>query len=627
MVDNTKKNILEYYCIIIVGGIIMNDSSREKRLPSEEMKWTKYYNKEYNVKDIPNKSIYQYAYENNKDNMNKIAFDVRSSQDNFGAGIKLTYQNVFDRINDCAKASKIMGINNKDLVPIILPNVPEARILMYSNSILGSRTYQISPLSAVNNLRHIIDENKVKNLFIVSPLYDQFRKALQSSSIENIVLLNGSEFLPDNVEELKELKKVLSSGDKRIIKDNNKIIPWDEYLKSCNLIKDAIKPFYEENHVTAIIGTSGTTGTPKGVCLTDKELNAAALSYKNIDAFPGNMMDALIPSIGYGLVMLHYQMIDSKYVYLIPELLIDKFPDALYKLKPDNYPGGPVHYINLNNSIYNKNNTIPERKVYLSGGATLDIDVEKGLNKVGIGYSEEGKFNPNIVVRPGYALTEHLACAINIIGGYKFGSVGVPLPYTKIGIFKPNTDEELGYFEEGEVCVSGPATMECYLNNVEETNKIIKIHKDGRRWVHTQDIGFLDTDGHLFFVERIKDIFMRTGFNVHPRKISEFINSINYVKNSAVIGFEHPEEQEVPVAFIELNNSLDKYSNLEVLERDIYKECVENLEATSVPYKIVFVDEIPINRGGKIDKKLIKEKSNIDFTKEKNIKKVLIIKK
>lgn len=607
----------------------MNDSSnnRIKGLPSEEMRWTKYYNKEFNERDIPNKSIYEYAYENNIDNMDNIAFDIRSSQDNFSAGIKLTYQNVFDRINDCAKASKIMGINNNDLVPLILPNVPEARILMYSNSILGSRTYQISPLSPVNNLIRIIDENQIKNLFIASPLYDQFSKALHSSSIDNVVLLNGSEFLPDNVEELKELKKMLVSGDKRIIKDNNKIIPWEEYLKSSNLIKEDIKPFYKENHVTAIIGTSGTTGTPKGVCLTDKELNAAALSYKNLDVFPGNMMDALIPSIGYGLVMLHYQMIDSKYVYLIPELLIDKFPDALYKLKPDNYPGGPVHYINLNNSIYNKNNTIPERKVYLSGGATLDIDVEKGLNKVDKGYSEEGKFNPNIVVRPGYALTEHLACAINIMGGYKFGSVGVPLPYTKIGIFKPNTDEELGYFEEGEVCVSGPATMECYLNNEEETNKIIKIHKDGRRWVHTQDIGYLDTNGHLFFVERIKDIFMRTGFNVHPSKIAEFINSIDYVKNSAVVGFEHPEEQEVPVAFIELKNSLDSYTDLEILERDIYKECIENLEATSVPYKIVFIDEIPINRGGKIDKKLLKEKSNIDFTKSKDTSKVLIMKK
>ena len=324
-------------------------------------------------------------------------------------------------------------------------------------------------------------------------------------------------------------------------------------------------------------------------------------------------MDALIPSIGYGLVMLHYQMIDGKYVYLIPELLLDNFPDALYKIKPDNYPGGPVHYINLNASEYKKNNQIPKRKVYLSGGATLDTNIEKELNGVDKGYSENGKFNENIVVRPGYALTEHLACAINIIGGYKFGSVGVPLPYTKIGIFKPNTDEELGYYEKGEVCVSGPATMNEYLNNEKETNKVIKIHRDGKRWVHTQDIGYLDEDGQLFFVERIKDIFMRTGFNVHPNKIAEFINSFPFVKNSAVVGFKHPKEQEVPVAFIELDDKIKDAEDLDIFKCEVMQKCIENLEATSVPYEVVFVDSIPLNSGGKVDRKRIIETSNIDF--------------
>ena len=602
----------------------MNDnfSNGIKRLPSEEMIWTKYYGKGFDEGDLPNMSIYEYALKNNKNNMDGVALDVRSSNDDFSNGIKITYQNLFDSIKKCSKASKVLGIGCDNIVPVILPNVPEARTIMYANNILGSATYQISPLSPVNNLSRIIDENKIRNLFITSQLYDQFSKALKNVNLENVVLLNGSEFLPDNIEQLKELKKMLKADDSRIIKDNGKIIPWSEYIKASFLVKEDIKPYYKDNHIAAIIGTSGTTGTPKGVCLTDKQLNAAALSYKNIDVFPGNMMDALIPSIGYGLVMLHYQMIDGKYVYLIPELLLDKFPYALHKIKPDNYPGGPVHYINLNNSIYNMNNTIPKRKVYLSGGATLDIDVERGLNKVDKGYCENGVFNENIVVRPGYALTEHLACAINVLGGYKFGSVGIPLPYTKLGIFKPDTDEELDYFEEGEVCVTGPATMECYLNNEDETNKIIKVHKDGRRWVHTQDIGYLDNDGHLFFVERIKDIFMRTGFNVHPTKIAEFINSIDYVKNSAVIGFEHPEEQVVPVAFIELKNKLGDV-DLELLNRDIYTKCIENLEATSVPYRIVFVNEIPINRGGKIDKKRIKEEANIDFTKNRECGKVL----
>lgn len=586
--------------------------------PSEEMAWTKRYIniKDIDIKDIEGKSIYQVIYDFNKDNMDKIAIDVRSSQDNFESGIKLTYGNLFDRIKSQAKSSKVLGIKKDEIVPLILPNVPEARTLMYANNILGALTYQVSPMAPVNSLIRIIKENRIKNIFINSMLYHQFEKALKNSMLENIILLNGSEFMPDDIDSLKSLKEQLLNKDMPIFKSNSKVIPWHEYAKSANSIKEEIIPYYEDNHIASIIGTSGTTGTPKGVTLTDRQLNAAALSYKKIDVFPGNMMDALIPSIGYGLVMMHYQMMDGKYVYLIPELLIDKFPDALYKLRPDNYPGGPVHYINLNASEYKKNNTIPKGKVYLSGGATLDIELERQLNGVDKGYSEDGKFNDNIVVRPGYALTEHLACAINTIGGYKFGSVGMPLPYTKIGIFKPNTDCELGYYEQGEVCVTGPATMQGYLNNEEETNKVIKIHSDGLRWVHTQDIGYMDQDGQLFFVERIKDIFMRTGFNVHPNKIAEFLNSIEFVENSAVVGFDHKEQQTVPIAFIKLKKQIDNMDTLELLRRDIEYKCVENLEATSVPYKIIFVDDIPINSGGKIDKKKIKELSNIDLLKE-----------
>ena len=586
----------------------------EIKKPSEEMVWTKHYNVELDEeKDIPDKSIFEFALESNKDNMDKIALDVRTSKDNFSNGITLSYQNMFDRIISQSKSSKMLGIKQDEIVPLILPNVPEARTLMYSNNILGALTYQISPLSPVNSLSRIIRENKVKNVFVNSALYPQFEKALKDTSLENIVLLNGSEFLSDDIDSLKKIKEELLKNDMPIYKSNSKVIPWKEYEKASNFISEDIVPFYKENHIAAIIGTSGTTGTPKGVCLTDRQLNAAALSYKKINAFPGNMMDALIPSIGYGLVMLHYQMIDGKYVYLIPELLLDNFPDALYKIKPDNYPGGPVHYINLNASEYKKNNQIPKRKVYLSGGATLDTNIEKELNGVDKGYSENGKFNENIVVRPGYALTEHLACAINIIGGYKFGSVGVPLPYTRIGIFKPNTDEELGYYEKGEVCVSGPATMNEYLNNEKETNKVIKIHRDGKRWVHTQDIGYLDEDGQLFFVERIKDIFMRTGFNVHPNKIAEFINSFPFVKNSAVVGFKHPKEQEVPVAFIELDDKIKDAEDLDIFKCEVMQKCIENLEATSVPYEVVFVDSIPLNSGGKVDRKRIIETSNIDF--------------
>jgi len=306
-------------------------------------------------------------------------------------------------------------------------------------------------------------------------------------------------------------------------------------------------------------------------------------------------------------------------VYLVPELLTTNISKALCATKADVFAGGPVHYININASEEFKNGQMPKRNIYLSGGASLPSDIESKLNGVGAGYSED-EVNNDIIVRQGYALSE--TCGLGTIakrGAYTFGSVGIPMLYNTIGIFKPGTDEELGYNENGEICVSGPSVMQGYLNNPEETAKVLMEHSDGKIWVHTKDIGYMNEDGKVFHVDRIKNIFMRTGFNVHPTQIAEFIDTIPYVKNSAVIGFEHPEEQNVPVAFIELEPNVLNNKTQEEIIHEISEQCYANLEETSIPVDYVIVDSIPINVGGKIDVEKIKKESNIDFMKNQKI--------
>lgn len=388
------------------------------------------------------------------------------------------------------------------------------------------------------------------------------------------------------------------------------MISWNEYFKAGKRAIGELEPFYEENHVTAIIGTSGTTGTPKGVCLTDKNINTVALAYINGKLLEGTMMDALLPSIGYGISLLHFQIVSGKYVYLIPELITTTFPDVLCKLRPDNFAGGPVHYINLKSSRQFIDGDLPQFKNLISGGASLPKEVERTLNKVEDDY-EEVEVNRNIIVRQGYGLSENVAMGTySKWGTYKFGSIGIPVPYITISIFKSGTDEELKYREIGEICISGPSVMDGYLNEQSETDKVILQHSDGRWWIHTKDIGYMDESGHIFHVDRIKNIFMRMGFNVHPSTIAEFINTISFVKNSVVIGFEHPKEQSVPIAFIEA-----EHFNIKVKEMSeiIKQACYEALEEPSVPYSFVFVDELPINAGGKIDIQRIRNDSKINL--------------
>lgn len=583
-----------------------------KRLPSVEMPWLKYF-KDCDIREeVPNKTIYTLAYEMNENNLKKTAIDVRTSKNDFKYGFKVSYDDLFRRSRTVGKSLSELGVKQDEIIPLIVPNVPEARYFIYGNSYFGATSYPISPLMPPKDLERIIKENGIKNIVIFNAFYEKYKSIIDSSNLYSVITLNGMESMPKFMRLLAGKKVPNLSGDN--------VLSYDEFVRLGRNV-DLAPAEYREEHNAAIIGTSGTTGGSKGVCLSDKNINAVALAYNDGKLFEGTMLDALIPSIGYGISMVHYQTVSGKYVYMIPELLTDKFPRALEVLKPSNFPGGPVHYINLKESNMDLSK-LPKYKNYISGGASLPASVEKELNNVDENYMEMVP-NLDLVVRQGYGLSENTALgSYSKIGSYKFGSIGIPMPYETVGIFEPNTDKELSYNEPGEICITGNAMMRGYLNNPEETEKVLKVHSDGKTWIHTKDIGYMDEDGNLFHVDRIKNIFMRTGFNVHPSKIAEFLDSIYFVRNSAVIGFEHPQEQSVPVAFIEIDSKyLDR--DLDELKEELRIACFDSLEETSIPVDFVFVDTIPINLGGKVDSNRIKNESKIDFMNGSNVPKVL----
>ena len=322
------------------------------------------------------------------------------------------------------------------------------------------------------------------------------------------------------------------------------------------------------------------------------------------------LLDILIQSIGYGIAVAHYSGVCGLESILIPELVSNVLP-LLEKYKVSHFTGGPVHYEEILKE-YKKNGKKVYNKVknMVSGGASLSKELEISLNNI-------DKVNPhindekNVIVRQGLGCTENGGAATYAKKtAYKFGGVGIPLPLENMGIFKPGTSEELQYNEEGEICISGPTVMKEYLNNKEETKKVLKIHKDGKVWLHTSDLGRIDEDGQVYIIDRMKDIFMRKGFNVYPSKINDFISSIDIVDTCETIGVSHPNEQTVPVTFIKLKtNDCD----IDKAKKYILEKSFENLEETSIPYNILFVENMPRNLGGKIDKKSLLENSEINY--------------
>ena len=572
--------------------------------PSIDRPWLKYYAKNAERAKAKPESMFQMMERCNTNRMDTIALDLRFSKDGFKKGITLTYRDFIKKIYTAANAiNQIIHTHIDEIIPIIIPNLPESRILIYALNCLGATVYPINPMLAPHMFDIILRENHVQTVAIFEGFWEKFSIPLRQPNIQNIIFLDGFESLPLPAKVIMRTKKHYPT-DKRIIR-------YDTLMKKAT--PKAINPYYREDHVAVVIGTSGTTGISKGVCLTDRNLNELALGQELSDHYrTGEIaLDILIQSIGYGISTMHSFSCIGCHTVLVPELVTDAFPDLLCQVKPGCFPGGPVHYINLANSQQFKSGQLPIVRCSFSGGATLEKDIEKTLNCSDTGYKE--KPGDTIRVRQGYGSTEcGGAATANTYGAYKFGTVGIPMANVVVSIFKPGTDEELKYGEEGEICVCGPTVMSGYLNNSAETANVLKLHSDGKIWLHQADLGWCDEDGHFYMTDRIKNIFMRTGFNVHPSKISEFIISLPEVKDCVVVGVPHPKEQMVPIAFVVLS---DSGSDKQIIRERLIRECAQNLSETDMPMDWFFVSTLPRNMGGKVDTNQLIEQCKVTYAR------------
>lgn len=606
---DTNLTFCQFYDkISVVKGDIMN----KNMYPSDIKPWKKYYENFEENFVVPQESAFMLL----EKSANKMPNNIAINYMNF----KLTFKKYIDKIINEASSLKKLGVKKGEIVPVFLPNIPEARTTIYALNIVGAIAYPINPLLPPKEFEKLLIENNVKNLFMFNMFYQKYMLAIQNSSVENVIMTYGTDMIPKYILKFKNILDNLKK-EKRNTLIPDSVISWDEFIISKS--KENIKPIYEKNQTSVIIGTSGTTGTPKGVCLTNENLNSMALEHLNgsLNFKPGDkMLDILIPSIGYGLSVMHYEGVCGLETILIPTLQSDIYP-LLKKYKPDHFAGGPIHYENL--VSYHENDPIIYGKNFVSGGASLPKTIEKKLNKI----KEDDTFEEkNIFVRQGLGCTENGGASTYAKkGAYKPYGVGIPLLYETVGIFKPGTDVELGFNTDGEICINGPTVMKEYLNNEEETNEVLKKHKDGKIWLHTADIGYMDEDGQIFIKDRIKNIFARRGFNVHPNTVADFISSLPIVEKAFVMGINHPDEQMVPVAFIKLKEEMP----LKEAENIINENCYQFLEETSIPYEIVFVSDLPLNLGGKVDTKKLLELSQIDYfkNKEKSFSRVLNIPK
>ena len=441
-----------------------------------------------------------------------------------------------------------------------------------------------------------------KILILLDINFIKVRNIVKDTKVSKIILVNIYGYMP-YIASLREPLEVRFKID--MIKDNSVFIWWNIFMAKAK--KSSTKEYAydgEKNDSAIILHSGGTTGSPKGVVLSNGNLLAYVEICKIVqdNLNPEDTGLALMPIFhSFGIVYnILFPLCKGMKVVLRPKFEIKEYCKMIVKYKPQIISGVPTLFESLLKEWNYQKENLNFLKCAFVAGDTLKPALRDRIN------SFLQKHNANIRVTEGYGLSEAVAGVVQGMQSIeKEGTTGIPLPGLDVGIFSPD-DEEVPYGEEGEICVSGPTVMSGYYNNIEETKVALHIHKDGKTWLHTGDIGTMDEEGFVTYTSRLKRMIVSSGYNVYPNQIERLLEAHSAVKTCSVIGVPHRYKMEVPKAYIVLEQG---YTKSEFLIMELKKMCKKNLPKYSWPYQYEFIEKLPTTKVGKIDFRKLKKYS------------------
>ncbi|MBE6148690.1 MAG: acyl--CoA ligase [Firmicutes bacterium] len=558
---------------------------------SVDKPWLKYYAQYLIEKDLPKVTMYDYILKGNNYYPKRVALNYFNN--------RITYSEMFQKIDTVARAFLEMGVKKGDIVTISMPTLPEFVYMFYALSKIGAIANMVDPRKSGEEIEEYVNMVGSKIFVIVDVALEKVKDIAKSASIEKIISVSPSESLPSI---LKKAYRLKNNKKKPKIK---KLIKWEEFYnlgiqRKNEVIVDEF-PEYEENRPVVIVYTGGTTGKSKGVVLSNDNLNAASFQcetcgydFQRQHTWLNIMPPFIVYGVGNGL---HLPLAMGMEVILIPQFDPNKFDRLLQKHHPNHVTGVPTHYDSIVKSKVIEKEGLKYLLSPIVGGDKLNEASEEIINKF------FKKNNCNFNVSKGYGMSEVCAavCTASIPEINEIGSVGIPFHHTIIAVFDPETGKELKYNEIGEICISGPNTMLGYYNNEDETNNIIRKHKDGLMWVHSGDLGYITERGVVHIQGRTKEMIVRPdGFKVFPILIEEVILSHANVKACKVVGVKDKNysQGELPKAYIVLEKETD---NENKLKSELKKICEERLAEYLQPIDFVIKSELPKTSIGKID--------------------------
>lgn len=580
-----------------------------------------FYSDEAKTAIIPEESEYNFLYERNKNYMNNIALTF--------ANLNITYEELHTRIDEYAKSLSKRGIGYNDIVAVSVANTPEAIYINYALNKLGAIIVPVNPLDK--------DYKIMQDLKVVKPkmfigLNDTYRKIKNASDNMDIILFPYTKSLDNNIiKVLYALKQVLN-GNVILSLDNN----LSHILKEGRNVENMIYPEHKPGKIGDIMFTGGSSGTHKGVMLSENGINAVVKSLDYVTELnPGEKFMGNLPMfMAFGKLAMHYALCKNLHVDLTLRPLPKDFKDELYKAKPAGVFAGPIQWENFINSLFyeitgnvekidfslNKNE---DHKKYLdnlkklidkcdkkhfdlswlkmgvSGGEQLKMFTEKLCSMI---FEELGAKD---VLWNGLGMTEMWA-PVSVKMGRKNsdGTVGALIPFNNQMIIDQNTMEELSFNQEGLLCVNGPGMMLGYYNNEEETEKSF-IYKNDEKWLITGDIAMINNKGEIVYVDRAKRSFVCGVENIYPQRIENLLSGIPEIRECIVTKVKDNDLQYVPKYHISLYK---RDVDINLLKNKIHKLISKTLgENNLARYYDFYYEPLMRTNNGKLDPKPYQE--------------------
>ena len=565
--------------------------------------WLKYYGNTPASLDYPHKTMYQ-----------MVAAAARRKPDHIAyvfMGKKTTYREFLGRIHAAAKGLYKIGIRQGDKVTICMANTPQALDCFYALNYLGAIPNMIHPLSAAQEIAFYLNFSKSKAILTLDQFYYKVAGILpQLEHPTEILIARVAEELPLPLSVLYPMTK----GARAIPK-----LPKTGYTLWQDMVKAGKDVALEPEKGTcedcgAILYSGGTTGTTKGIMLSNLNFNALALqtiaaSGFTMEEISDMKMLSVMPVFhGFGLgIGIHTPLIAGGTCVLIPQFNVKTYAHTLVKQKPNLIPGVPTLFEALLRAEDLENADLSFLRGIFSGGDSLSPELKK---KVDAFLHEHGCTQQ---IREGYGTTECVTASCLTPKDYaRAGSIGVPFPDTFYKIVEPGTTNEVEPNIEGEICVSGPTVMMGYMDNPEETASTLRRHYDGRIWLHTGDLGHMDQDGFVYFRQRMKRMIITSGYNVYPSQLENIIDGHEKVLLSCVIGVKDPYRVQRVKAYVVPMPGVEP---TEELKAELLEYCSKHIAKYAMPREIEFRKELPKTLVGKVAYRVLEEEANAALEK------------